>query len=187
MQNQGAFGPYEGAFASRVVGQNLEILGPFSSVLAGSGKFRAGPGGVLQGRFAWGDPTSGLVLNSPTTPTDSLGVVIPLQNVNRANGSVIGGPIAFGGPQASWTWQTWDRFARAWRLREGIVCSMMNAGNFWLKFEGGAAYGATVYASQMDGSAISGALDGAVETPFKVCSVAGPGRLAMVSSTAKFF
>lgn len=180
-------GPYEGAFASRVLGQNLETLGPYASVLAGPGAFRAGPGGVLQGRFGWANPITGFILNVPSTPTDSLGVVIPLRSVNTANGGVIGGPVAFGGPNAAWTWQTYDRVARAWRLREGIVASMMNSGNFWLRFDGGARYGDTVYASQMDGSAISGEIDGAVGTPFKICSVAGAGHLAMVSSTAKFF
>ena len=38
-----------------------------------------------------------------------------------------------------------------------------------------------------DGKAVVGVTAGASATPFKVCSPAGPGQLAIVSSTAKFF
>lgn len=179
-------GAYEGAFASRVLGDNLETLAPYASVLAGAGSFRAGPGGVLQGRFGWANARSGLVLNSLTIPTDALGVVLPLRSVNAANGGVIGGPPQLGGPQASFTWQTFDPKYKAWRLREGIVCTLMNSGNFFLKFAGGANYGDTVYAMLADGSAVSGAISGAVETPWKVCSNVRAGQLAPVSSTAFF-
>lgn len=183
---QRALGPYEGAFASRVLGQNLELLSPYASAPGGAGAWRAGPGGLLQGRFGWGDPLTGCALNALVTPGSPLGVVLPLRSVNNANGGVIGGPSSFGGPVASWSWETYDRVFKSWRLREGIVTTLMAAGNFWLRFAGGANYGDTVYASQMDGSAISGALDGAIETPWKVCSEASAGSLAMVSTTAKF-
>lgn len=181
--------PYEGAFASRVVAQNLETLAPFASVLAGPGAWRAGPGGLLQGRFGWGNPVTGSVLNTPTTPADSFGIVVPLQSVNYMNGGVIGGPARFGGPQAAWTWQTYDRQFQAFRMRQGIVATLMNRGNFWLRFAGGANYGDTVYASVVDGSAISGDPgDGSVATAFKVVgSSCGCGGLVRVSSTAKFF
>ena len=185
MTNQGALGPYEGAFVSRVLGYNLEVLAPYASALAGPGGFRAGPGGLLQGRFGWGS-TNGYALNTPTLPADVLGVVIPLRSVNAANGSVVGGPAAFGGPVASWSWQTWDKVARAWRMREGIVATLMPSGNFWLRFAGGANYGDTVYASIADGSAISGSGTDSVVTPWVVCSDADAGQLAMVSTTAKF-
>lgn len=178
---------FEGAFASRVVGNNLEILGPYASVLAGAMAFRAGPGGLLQGRFGWGNPNTGFVLNTPTTTQDVLGVVIPLQSINGANGGVIGGPAALGGRQARWTWQVWDRVARAWRLREGLVANLMGSGNFFLKFASGANYGDTVYASVTDGTAISGAgVAGSLVTPFKVCADGGPNCLVPVSSTAFF-
>jgi hypothetical protein len=179
-------GPYEGAFASRVLAYNLEVVGSYASALAGAGSWQAGPGGVLQGRFGYGNPSTGLVLNSQTTAADALGVVVPLQSVNAANGGVIGGPAAFGGPQASWTWQYYDCTYKAWRLRQGIVCTLMMGGAFWLRFAGGANYGDTVYASLTDGSACSGPLAGYVATPWKVCSNARPGCLAIVSSTAKF-
>lgn len=184
--NQSALGLYEGAFASRPLGQNLETLAPFASVLAGAGAWRAGPGGLLQGRFGWGDPDTGLAFNTPASLGGPLGIVIPLRSVNTANGGVIGGPAAFGGPAASWSWQTYDRVFRAWRLREGIVATMAASGNFWLKFAGGANYGDTVYASTADGSAISGEVAGTVITPWKVCSEASPGNLALVSTTARF-
>lgn len=181
----GAFegAPYEGAFASRVLGQSLETLAPFASVL---GSFQAGPGGVLQGRFGFADPTTGFVLNVAPAGPYAFGVVIPLQSTNNANGGVIGGPARFGGPMARWTWQTYDRAAKAWRMREGIVATLMDTGNFYLKFAGGANYGDTVYASLTDGSAISGAASGAIQTAFKVVTPAGPGCLAVVSSTARF-
>lgn len=178
---------YEGAFASRVLGQNLETLAPYASALAGAAAWVAGPGGLLQGRFGFGNPLTGLVLNSQTTLADMLGVVIPLRSVNAANGGVIGGPPAFGGPIASWSWQTWDKVYRAWRLRQGLVANIMPTGNFWLKFAGGANYGDTVYASTTDGSAVSGAgVAGTVGTEFKVCGRGGPGSLVVVSSTAFF-
>lgn len=186
MSNCGPSTIFEGAFASRVIGQNLETLGPFRSAVAGPGGFRAAPGGLLQGRFGFGDYATGLVRNSQQAISDVLGVVIPLQSVNYVNGTVIGGPAKFGGPQAQFTWQTWDKLARAWRLRQGLVCTLMTAGKFWLRFPGGASYGNTVYASVADGTAVSGAADGAIATPWTICGNCGPGALAIVSSTAFF-
>lgn len=179
--------PYEGAFASRILGQNLETLAPFASALANGGAWRAGAGGVLQGRFGWGNSATGLVLNTQTDPSDVLGVIVPLRSTNNANGGVIGGPAAFGGPLAAWTWQTYDCTYKAFRMRQGIVCTLHVSGNFWLKFAGGANYGDPVYASLTDGSAISGVSSGAVATPWRVCSNARANGLAIVSSTAKFF
>lgn len=181
----GAFtgAPYEGAFTSRVINQSLDMMAPFASVL---GSFQAGPGGVLQGRFGYASPTAGSVRNFAPAGPYVFGVVVPLQSVNYANGGVIGGSVRFGGPQARHTWQTYDRLARAWRMREGIVATLMDSGNFWLRFAGGANYGDTVYASLTDGSAISGSTEGAIQTAFKVISPVGPGSLARVSSTARF-
>jgi hypothetical protein len=182
-----ALGLYEGAFASAVLAQNLETLAPYASSVAGPGSWSAGEGGVLQGRFGFGNPSTGYVLNSQTTAADVVGVVIPLRSVNGANGGVVGGPAAFGGPIAAWTWQTWDRVNKAWRLRQALVCTLMPSGNFWLKFAGGAVYGDTVYASLTNGTAISGEAAGAIETPFSVVSNCQPGELAIVSSTARFY
>lgn len=181
--------PYEGAFASRVIAQTLETLAPYASVLAGPGAWRAGDGGLLQGRFGWGNPTTGFVLNSQTNENDALGIVIPLQSVNYMNGGVIGGPARFGGPAAASTWQTYDPRYKAFRMRQGIVATLMDRGNFYLRFAGGANYGNTVYASTLDGSAISGDPGAnAIATAFKVVGPGGCGScLVRVSSTAKFF
>ena len=180
---------YEGAFASRVLAQNLETLAPFASALSGAGSWRSPPGGLLQGRFGFGDYSSGLVYNSPlnlAVPYE-LGVIIPLESTNNANGNVVGGPARFGGPWARWTWETWDKTNRAWRLRQGLMVTMMPNGNFYLKFAGGANYGDTVYASLVDGTAVSGSgVANTVETNFKVCGNGAPGRLVIVSSSAKF-
>ena len=177
---------YEGAFASRVIAQNLEILAPFVSALAGPGAWVAAPGGLLQGRFGFGNVATGYAFNARLDPSDILGVVIPLQSVNGANGGVVGGPAALGGPQARFTWQTFDRVARAWRLRQGLIANLMTCGNFWLRFRGGANYGNQVYASLTDGTAVSGPASGAIQTPWFVCGDCGPGALAVVSSTAMF-
>lgn len=180
-------GPYEGAFASRVLGQNLETLAPFSSSLSGAGSWRSPPGGLLQGRFGFGDYSTGLVTNvAPAAPFE-VGVVIPYDSTNNANGSVVGGPARLGGPWARWTWQTWDKTAKAWRLRAGLMATLMPNGNFYLKFAGGAKYGDTVYASLADGTAVSGSgVANTVATAFKVCGNGAPGRLIVVSSSAKF-
>jgi hypothetical protein len=181
-----ALGPYEGAFASPILGQNLETRAPFASALGGAGSWAAGIGGVLQGRFGFGSAATGYVLNAQTAANDILGVVVPLRSVNGANGGVIGGPSSLGGPIAALSWQFYDRTFRAWRIRQGIVVTLMPRGNFWLRFAAGAIYGQTVYASTADGSAISGAAAGAVQTPFAVVSNADPGCLARVSSSAYF-
>lgn len=178
---------YEGAFASRVFAQNLETLAPFSSSLAGSSSWVAAPGGLLQGRFGFGDYSTGLVANTPPAGPYELGVVIPLESADGANGMVVGGPARFGGPLARWTWQTYDKVNRAWRLRQGLMATLMPQGNFFLKFAGGANYGDTVYASLVDGTAVSGAGQAnTVPTPFMVCGNGSPGRLIVVSSCAKF-
>lgn len=186
--NQGPLGAFEGAFASRVLGQNLETLAPFASSLAGAGSWRAAPGGLLQGRFGFGDYSTGLVTNSAPAGPYELGVVIPLNSTNNANGDVVGGPARYGGRLARWTWQTFDKTAKAWRLREGLMATLMPNGNFWLRFAGGANYGDTVYASTVDGSAVSGpGVANTVPTAFKVCGNGScAGGLVVVSSSAKF-
>lgn len=177
---------YEGAFASQPLATNLESLVPFVSRLGGPGCPVAAPGGVLQGRFGWLNPATGYVSNTRTTAQDASGVVIPLRSLNGSNGGVVGGPRGIAGPQASWTWETWDPQYRAYRTRAGIVTTLQGRGNFWLRFPGGALPTQPVYASLVDGSAISGAADNAEPTHFSVCTEAQPGSLAIVSSTLFF-
>lgn len=177
---------YEGAFASRILAENLETLAPFMS---SAGTWQAPTGGLLQGRFGFGDYPTGLVYNAPVDPNApyELGVVIPLESTNNANGNVVGGPSRFGGPLARWTWETWDKTAKAWRLRQGLMVTLAPNGNFYLRFAGGANYGDTVYASLIDGTAVSGSgVANTVATNFKVCGQGGPRQLVVVSSSAKF-
>jgi hypothetical protein len=177
---------YEGAWASPPLAQNLELLAPFASVLARPGAPVSNEPGTIQGRFGWLNPATGIANNTRETDADTLGVVIPLRSMNGANGGVVGGPRGLAGPQAASTWQYFDPTVGAWRIRRGLVVTLMRSGNFWLKFVGGAIVGSPVYASLVDGSAISGAMPNAERTPWLVVSEARPGELAKVSTQAIF-
>ncbi len=111
-------------------------------------------------------------------------MVIPFRSLNGANGGVTGGPRGLAGPQASWTWQFQD--GPYLRVRPGLSVTLHAQGNFWLEFAAGALYGNRVYASLVDGSAVSGRADNAEPTPFYVVSETRPGGLAAVSSAAIF-
>ena len=182
-------GVYEGAFASNPLGRNLELLGPFASTVAGPGAPVSNTPGTIQGRFGWLDPSTNLVNNTRVTSADKIGIVVPFQSLNGGNGGVVGGPYGLAGPAASWTWEFWDCTvtpAGGLRVRPGIVVTLHSRGNFWLSFAGGAIPGNPVYASLTDGSAISGPAAGAELTPWLVCSLAPPGQLAIVSTSAYF-
>lgn len=179
---------YEGAFASRPFNQNLETRGPFASVLAGPGGPVSNDPGTIQGRFGWLGP-DGVVNNTRLTALDTLGVVIPFRSMSGVNGGVVGGPRGLGGSQAAWTWEFFDPTVAprgGLRVRPGLVVTLHDGGNFWLRFAAGALYGNRVYASLVDGQAVSGPADNTEITPFSVCSIAAPGALAIVSSTAIF-
>lgn len=179
---------FEGAFASPPLLQNLETRAPFASVTAGPGAPRSTAPGTIQGRFGWLNSASGLVTNTRLDSTDVRGIVIPFRSLNSANGGVVGGPRSLAGPQASWSWEFWDRSVvpPVLRVRPGLVVTLHARGNFWLRFAAGALFGNSVYASLVDGQAVSGPAANTELTPFKVCSIAAPGDLAMVSSTAIF-
>jgi hypothetical protein len=180
---------YEGAFSSQPLAQNLELRAPFRSVTAGPGAARSAAPGTIQGRFGWLNSASGLVNNTRIASDDVAGVVIPFRSLNGSNGGVVGGPRGLAGYQASWTWEYWDATispAGGLRVRPGLVVTLHARGNFWLRFAGGALYGNSVYASLVDGQAVSGPAANTELTPFKVCSIAAPGGLALVSSTASF-
>lgn len=118
-----------------------------------------------------------------------MGLVIPFRSLNSANGGVVGGPRSLAGPRASWSWEFFDSTiapAGGLRVRPGLIVTLHARGNFWLRFAGGALYGNSVYASLVDGQAISGPAANTELTPFKVCSIASPGGLAIVSSSAIF-
>jgi hypothetical protein len=182
------FGAYEGAWANPPLAQNLEIRAPYQSVTAGPLAPRSNVPGTIQGRFGWLNSASGLVNNTRITADDGIGIVIPFRSLNGSNGGVVGGPRGLGGSQASWTWEFIDYSVQppVLRVRPGLVVTLHARGAFWLRFAGGALYGNTVYASLVDGSAISGPASDAEATVFKVCSIASPGSLAIVSSAANF-
>lgn len=164
---------FEGAFASRAIFDNLETV--FPSALAGAGAYVAPAGGTIQGRFGWGNVPAGTVGNTRTDASDQLGMVLPLRAQSGANVTGWG-----------WTWQFYDPTVNAFRIREGLPVTLMSQGNFWLRFAGGAYTGEPVWASLVDGSAISGETVGAELTPWFVCSNANPGQLAIISTYAKF-
>lgn len=153
---------FEGAFAYGVY--------PAASAPAGENGFVAGDGGVILGRFGWGDTGTGKVANARTLATQQLGITIP-QFLNPRN-RVYGGFTPDGVPTLN--------------LRQGKNMTLASIGAFWLRFAGGAFPGARVYANPLDGSAISGQTAGAELSPFTVCTQAAPGGLAIISSTAQF-
>ena len=180
---------YEGAFASAPIAQNLEPRAPFASSSAGPGAPRSNSPGTIQGRFGWLSSATGLVNNTRLDVSDQIGVVIPFRSLNPVNGGVVGGPRGLAGPQASWTWEFFDPTITpcgGLRVRPGLVVTLHVRGNFWLRFAGGALYGNPVYASLVDGSAVSGPASDCELTPWLVCSQGAPGELAVVSTQAFF-
>ena len=174
-QNQGPFGTgvFEGAFAS--LPRYFNGQPRFPSGVALPGGFVAPVGGVLQGRFGWASNATHQVQNTRVSASDQLGLVLPMQVGYGA------GVVGFGH-----SWVTYDPVACALRIRQGIVVTLMTAGDFWLKFAGGAWTGMPVYASLVDGSAVAGQTDNAELTPWKVVSNCQPGALAKVSNSAFF-
>lgn len=162
---------YEGAFAyDPPVYTDPGGGPPYPSVDAGELSPRAGrmPGqsGIAAGRFGWFNPADGIVLNTRTTAGDSIGVTIP-RGVN-------------------WESCYWSQGSR-W-LRAGYQMSLITRGAFWLKFPGGAFRGDPVYASLVDGTAVSGNnVTLSVElTKFFVTRGCTPGSLAQISTWANF-
>ena len=179
---------YEGAFASRPLFQNLELRAPFASATAGPGAPVSNVPGTIQGRFGWLN-SSGVVNNTRVDATDKIGIVVPFRSMNGANGGVVGGPRGLAGPQSSWTWEFYDPTvtpAGGLRVRPGLVVTLHSRGNFWLRFAGGAIYGNSVYASLLDGSAVSGPATDCELTPWLVCRTTQPGALGIVSTSAQF-
>lgn len=164
---------FEGAFVSPPQYMNGEAR--VASALAGPGAYVAQPGGTIQARFGWGSAADGLVANTRRGAADQLGVVLPLR---AQSGALV---IGWG-----WSWQFFDPVVQAFRIREGLPVTLLAVGDVWLRFAGGAYAGQPVYASLVDGSAISGDTGGDELTPWFVCSNAAPGGLAKVSTYAKF-
>jgi hypothetical protein len=100
---------------------------PRASVLAGEGALVTGPNGVTVGQFAWA--LAGLVTNN-----FALGGQVGF--VHRDLQALI----------TAWLGQT------SMVIPAGLAVTLMEQGDFWGKFAGGAAIGQKVYASYADGS-----------------------------------
>jgi len=168
---------YEGAPAS--------CFNPYASLQAGAQALRAGPDGVIVGRFGFSEPASGLVSNALTSSTQRLGLVLP-------------------------QWGTFQKLYcqdGTWILREGLSVVLESVGDFWVRFMGGAYPGQPVFASTLDGSAATGILGpqwtadsnvtadsvtytadggGWQLTQWTCCSFAPPGGLGLISTWQTF-
>lgn len=166
-------GVFEGSFAA--IPRFINGQARMPSAVPTAGGFVAQAGGTIAGRFGWGNNDAHTVANTRSGAQDRLGVVLPLASGYGA------GVVGFGR-----SWQFYDPLVRAFRIRQGIVITLMTRGDFWLRFAGGAYTGMPVYASLVDGAAFSGETDNAELTPWKVCSNTAPGCLAIVSTNARF-
>lgn len=126
--------------------------------------FRAAdPDGLAVARFGWADVDTGYAANTRTKPAQLLGFVFPLANGYQA-----------------------IRPHRGVRyIRPGVQVTLMQAGDFWAKFDAGASAGQQVHALLVDGRAISGEADGAEPTQWFVVTDTQPGGLAIISTTCK--
>jgi hypothetical protein len=162
----------EGGFVSSPRDRN-NAPATFNSVPSVLGSWSAPPGGTIQGRFGWANPSTGLVSNTRVSAEDQIGIVLPLS----ARGGVIG---------AGHTWQFFDPAVQAFRIRQGLGVTLIASGPMWLRFAGGAYTGQPIYASLDDGHAISGSAANSELTPWKVASNAPGGGLAITSTNAYF-
>lgn len=141
-----------------------------SSLLAGPGGLRAGVD-LLQGRFGWADPETGLVTNVQAAGT-VLGLILPKVRPPVANFS------------QAWTWAY--TAACLTYIRSGIGVTLVSSGNYYVRFAAGAVPGEPVYADGLDGHAISGEAVGAFLTPWTVAVGCAPGRLGQISTSNYF-
>lgn len=123
----------------------------------------AGEDGLAVGRFGWANIDTARANNARSSPDDLLGFVIPVAD----------------GAQAI-------RITRGVRyIRPGVGVTLMSAGDYFARFPAGALAGSRVYASLIDGSAISGEAADAEATPWYVVTDTAPGGLAIISTTIK--
>lgn len=138
-------------------------LNPRAVLLAGSSMFKAADDGLAVARFAWADRDTGFAANTRTRPEQLLGFVLPIVN----------------------GWAS-VRILRGQRyIRPGVGVTLMQSVDVWVRFRNGAMAGQPVYASLVDGAAISGEADGAELTPWFVVTNTQPGGLAIISTTCK--
>lgn len=147
---------YAGAFASN---------NPRSSLLAGGGFFKAAqPDGLYMARFGWADPNTGWAYS------------------DRVAGRLLG----FVQPVAGFRRQLTRPTADGVLIRPGYPVTLFSAGDFYVQFAAGAVAGSRVYASYVDGKAISGQAASAELTPWFVNTNCAPGGLAIISTRSIF-
>lgn len=143
----------EGTFAS---------TNPYHSLLnAAEGQYKAGPTGVIAGRFAWVDPVTGLATNVKGSLTLG-GFVL------RENTATVLTPT--------------EEYSMT--IRGGFEVNLYDGGDFWARFAGGATIGQNVFAKDSDGTFAAATGDTLADhtlTPFKVASTAAAGELAKVT------
>lgn len=118
---------------------------PRTSTTAGPGGFVAESAGVVVGRFAWGDPATGLASNTRSSNT-------VLGFVHRENNAIIT-PFLLGSVLT---------------VLAGLPVTLMSGGDFWAEFTAGAAIGVPVYANPTTGAASTSSGGGNILTPFFV-------------------
>lgn len=136
---------------------------PYAVQVGGAVRWRAGLDGLAVARFGWADYDSGLVDNVRSQSSQVLAYVFPVVNGNSAVRTVRG-----------------VRYAQP-----GVGVTLMRAGDYWVRFLGGAQAGQPVYASSVDGTAISGQAGGAELTRWVVATNAPPGGMAIISTSTK--
>lgn len=137
---------------------------PLINAVAFSGAFQAAPGDLIVGRFGWADLTTGTIANTRTNAAQRLGFVLMQRG----------------------TWQRVYFDKGTWHLRAGYAVTLEARGDFWAKFAGGAIPGNPVYASLVDGSAISGYAAGAELTPWTVSTFCGANGLSIISTWSNY-
>lgn len=115
-------------------------------------------------QFVWCDAYYGTVGNTRSAPWQFIAYLIPergmRQSTYRSNGR--------------------------WWLRSGCAAAVQTAGNIRMRFAGGAQAKSPVYASLVDGSALSGYAANAEQTQWTVVTNCMPGGQAIISTWVNF-
>lgn len=132
---------------------------PRAVVLAGGGFFRSGPDGLFMAHFGWANP-----------------------DTEQADSTPNGGLLGFVQPVAGY----WRRLSvDGVMIRPGYNVTLFAGGDFYVRFAAGAEPMQPVYASTLDGAAISGEADAAELTPWYTVSPCPPGGVAIISTWSK--
>lgn len=145
----------EGDFAS---------ANPRASMLAGEGELKAGPSGVIVGRFARAAIATGIVTNGQPGVNSRIGFV------HRAQPSLI----------TAWLGES------SMTIPAGLEVVLHVAGDFWARFAAGATVGQKVFANNLTGLCVSAdtapsgaSVTGAIAGTTLTVSAVGSGTLAV--------